>query len=62
MRTPLREALVTAAVAVCLAGPVTATVLPLTPEAWRRPPLVWGILLATVVLVAGFRRRRRPGP
>ncbi len=62
MRTPLREVLVTAALAVCLAGPVTATVLPLAPEAWRRPPLVWGILLATVVLVAGYRRLRRRRP
>ena len=62
MRTHLREALVTAAVAVCLAGPVTATVLPLAPQAWRRPPLVWGILLAAVAVVAGFRRLRRRRP
>ncbi|MFO7691590.1 MAG: hypothetical protein R6V57_00770 [Vicinamibacterales bacterium] len=58
MRTHLREALVTAAIAVCLAGPVTASVLPLAPEAWRRPPLVWGILLAALAFVAGYRRRR----
>ncbi len=62
MRTRLRETLVTVAIAVCVAGPVTATVLPLAPEAWRRPPLVWGILLAALALVAGYRhtRRRRP--
>ncbi len=61
MRTPLWEVIITAAVAVCLAGPLAAIVLPLAPEAWRRPPLVWGTLLATVVLVAGLRRlgRRR---
>jgi peptidoglycan/LPS O-acetylase OafA/YrhL len=62
MRTRLRETLVTAAVALCLAGPVTATVLPLAPEAWRRPPLVWGILLAALALVAGYRRSRRRRP
>jgi len=62
MRTHLREALVTAAVAVCLAGPVTATVLPLAPADWRRPPLVWGILLAALALVAGYRRSRRRRP
>jgi len=59
MRTLLREGLVTIAAAVCLAGPVAATVLPLAPAAWRRPPLVWGILLLAVVVVAAFRRRRR---
>ena len=55
------EVIITAAVALCLAGPLAAIVLPLAPEAWRRPPLVWGTLLATVVLVAGLRRlgRRR---
>lgn len=62
MRTHLREALVTAALAVCLAGPVIATVLPLVPDAWRRPPLVWGILLAALALVAGYRRSRRRRP
>ena len=62
MRTHVRETLVTAAVAVGLAGPVAATVLPLAPEAWRRPPLVWGILLATLALVAGYRRSRRRRP
>ena len=58
MRTLLREVLVTAAAAVCLAGPVAAIVVPLSPEAWRRPPLVWGILLGAAALVAGLRRRR----
>lgn len=62
MRTPLWEAIITAAVALCLAGPLAAIVVPLAPEAWRQPPLVWGTLLATGVLVAGIRRlgRRRP--
>ncbi len=59
MRTLLREGLVTIAAAVCLAGPVAAIVLPLAPAAWRRPPLVWGILLLAVAVVAAIRRRRR---
>jgi peptidoglycan/LPS O-acetylase OafA/YrhL len=58
MRTLLREVLVITAAAVCLAGPVAATVVPLSPEAWRRPPLVWGILLGTAALVACLRSRR----
>ena len=62
MGTLVRETLVTIAAAVCLAGPVTAIVLPLMPSAWRRPPLVWGILLLAVAVVAGFRRRRRTRP
>jgi hypothetical protein len=62
MSTLLRESLVTIAAAVCLAGPVTAIVLPLAPTAWRRPPLVWGILLLAAAVVAGFRRRRRTRP
>jgi hypothetical protein len=62
MRTHLREALVTAALAVFLSGPVAAIVLPLAPETWRRPPLVWGILLAALALVAGYRRSRRRRP
>ena len=59
MRTLLREVFVTAAAAICLAGPVAATVVPLSPERWRRPPLVWGILLGAAALVAGLRSRRR---
>ena len=58
MRPILREVLVTTAAAVCLAGPVAATVVPLSPEAWRRPPLVWGILIGAAAIVAGLRRRR----
>jgi len=58
MLTWLREALVTVGVAVFVAGPVAAVTVPLLPEGWRRPPLVWGILLGAVALVAGFRRRR----
>jgi len=61
MRTLLREVLVTAAAAVCVAGPVAAIVVPLSPEAWRRPPLLWGILLGVAALIAAFRRRRVRG-
>jgi len=57
MRALLREFAVTVAAAACLAGPVAATVVPLSPTAWRRPLLVWGILLCAVALVACFRRR-----
>jgi peptidoglycan/LPS O-acetylase OafA/YrhL len=58
MQTLLREVLVTAAAAICLAGPVAATVVVFSPEGWRRPPLVWGILLGAAALVAGLRSRR----
>jgi hypothetical protein len=57
MLTLLRELAVTVAAAVCLAGPVAAAVVPLVPPAWRGAPLVWGILLGAVVLVARLRRR-----
>jgi len=59
MRSLVREGFVIIAAAVCLAGPVAAIVLPLAPAAWRRPPLVWGILLLAVAVVAAFPRRRR---
>jgi hypothetical protein len=55
----LRELAVTVAAAVCLAGPVAAAVVPLVPPAWRGAPLVWGILLLAVAVVAAFRRCRR---
>jgi hypothetical protein len=58
MRTRLRNLLVTAACAVCLAGPVSAVVLPLAPEALRRPALAWGILLGAIAVVAWLRRKR----
>jgi uncharacterized protein YaaW (UPF0174 family) len=57
MRGVLREALVTVAAAVCLAGPVVAIVLPLSPAAWRRPATGWGILLGAAAAVAWLRRR-----
>jgi len=57
MREILREMALTAAAAVCLAGPAAATVVPLSPPAWRKPPLVWGILLGAVAIVAWLRRR-----
>ena len=58
MKHLARELLVTIAAAVVLAGPVAAIVVPLSPEAWRRPPLVWGILLGAAAIVACVRRRR----
>jgi hypothetical protein len=57
MRAWLREAAVTVAAAVFMAGAVSAAALPLLPVAWRRPVVVWGILLASLVLMAGLRRR-----
>ena len=58
MRAWLREAAVTIAAAVFTAGAVSAAALPLLPAAWRSPPVVWGILLASLALMAGLRRRR----
>jgi len=58
MWTRLRDVLVTALSAVCLAGPISAIVLPLAPSAWRRPVLVWGILLGAIAFVAWLRRKR----
>ena len=52
-----KEAIVTVAAGVCLAGPVAAVVVPLLPPAWRRPAVAWAILLGSIVLVAGVRRR-----
>jgi peptidoglycan/LPS O-acetylase OafA/YrhL len=57
MRRLVRVALVTAAAGVCLAGPIAAAVLALSPPAWRGPALVWAILLGSLALVAGFQRR-----
>jgi peptidoglycan/LPS O-acetylase OafA/YrhL len=57
MRRLVRVALVTAAAGVCLAGPIAAAVLALSPPAWRGPALVWAILVGSLVLVARFRRR-----
>jgi len=62
MRQFVREALVTAAAAVCLAGPVAAVVISLSPQAWRGPALTWAILLGSVALVARLRRLRRRDP
>ncbi len=59
MKTLVQEALLTLACGVCLAGPLAALAVPLAPPAWRQPPLVWGILLGAVALVAWLRRRRR---
>ena len=58
MRAWLREAAVTTAAAVLTAGAVSAAALPLLPAGWRSPPVVWGILLASLALMAGLRRRR----
>jgi len=62
MRHMWREVVVTIAAAACLAGPVAAAAVPLAPPAWRRPPLVWAILVGSVALVAWLRRRRSGGP
>jgi len=62
MRRLVREALVTVAAAVCLAGPIAALVVPLSPPACRRPALAWAILLGSLVLVGRFRRRHGRGP
>jgi len=53
----LREISVIVAAAVCLAGPVAAAVVPLSPAAWRAPRVVWGILIGSVAVVAWLRRR-----
>jgi hypothetical protein len=58
MRTIIREALVVAGAALCVAGPVAAILVPLAPAAWRRPSLAWAILLASAAAVACVRRRR----
>jgi peptidoglycan/LPS O-acetylase OafA/YrhL len=62
MRRLLREAAVTIAAALCLAGPVAAAVVPLSPPAWRRPQLVWAILLGSIALVVRIRRGRWRAP
>jgi len=58
MRAWLRETAVTIAATVFTAGAVSAAALPLLPATWRSPPVVWGILLASLALMAGLRRRR----
>ena len=57
MRRLVREALVIVAAGVCLAGPVAAVVVALSPPAWRRPAVAWVILLGSVLFVALVRRR-----
>jgi peptidoglycan/LPS O-acetylase OafA/YrhL len=58
MKRLAREVLVTVAAGLCLAGPIAAIVVPLSPADWRSPQLVWGILLGALALVAGLRRNR----
>jgi hypothetical protein len=58
MHGRLRDTLVTVGAGVCLAGPIAAMALPLAPPAWRRPALVWGILVCALALTASLRRRR----
>ncbi|MGE5198676.1 MAG: hypothetical protein ACM3H9_03485 [Rhodospirillaceae bacterium] len=62
MRRLARELIVTMAAGVCLAGPVAAVVVPLSPASWRSALLVWGLLLGAVALVAWLRRRRWTRP
>lgn len=59
MLVSLREALVTLAAALLLAGAVSAAALPLLPQAWRGPAVPWGTLLGSVLVVALLRRRGR---
>jgi cytochrome c oxidase subunit IV len=56
MRRLMRIALVPVA-GVCLAGPIAAAVVALSPPAWRGPALVWAILLGSLVFVVCFQRR-----
>jgi hypothetical protein len=53
---------VTAAAGLCLAGPVAAIVVPLTPAAWRRPAQAWAILFGALWVVAWLRRHARRKP
>jgi peptidoglycan/LPS O-acetylase OafA/YrhL len=62
MRRLVRVAIVTAAAGVCLAGPIAAAVLALSPPAWRGPALAWVILGGSLAIVARFRRRRGTRP
>ena len=59
MRSWLREAIVTVATSVFVAGPLAATALVAMPASWHSPLVLWGILITVLIIVAGLRRRRR---
>ena len=54
----VRTALIAVAAGVCLAGPIAAAAVALSPPSWRTPAAVWVILLGSVVFVARLQRRR----
>ncbi|HNV02967.1 MAG TPA: hypothetical protein PLN93_07075 [Vicinamibacterales bacterium] len=55
MPVRFRDALVTLAVGILVAGAASAVVLPLLPGAWRIPAVPWGILLGSTLAVALWR-------
>ena len=59
MKPSLREAVVTVATSVFVAGPLAATTLVALPASWRSPLVLWGILITVLIVVAGLRQRRR---
>ena len=59
MKSWLREAVVTVATSVFVAGPLAAIALVAMPPSWRSPLVLWGILITVLIIVAGLRRRRR---
>lgn len=59
MPVRLRDALVTVAAGILVAGAASGVVLPLIPEAWRSPAVPWGILLGSMLAVALLRRPGR---
>lgn len=62
MHSWLRETVVTIAIGVILAGPVSALMLVALPAAWRRPSMVWAVVLVSVAVVSVLRNRQRSPP
>jgi hypothetical protein len=58
----LREAVVTVATSVFVAGPLAAIALVAMPPSWRSPLVLWGILITVLLVVAGRGRGRRRPP
>jgi len=59
MKSWLREAVVTVATSVFVAGPLAAITLVALPASWHSPVVLWGILITVLIVVAGLRQRRR---